>query len=277
MSCCEKDHALYRETAGVRDRLREAFPHAERIVAGYLHAELGRPMMELHGVEVDSLDAIPDDLQLLTVRGGLWNAVSYAYPRGADWELDPPYTPRFRIDALNHPRAFLHWTHSGSAPSSEVWCPVRLAGDRVVQIVERPVTRLVGKKERPPADPVTDAEMEAIRGIGPASRRGSCTYAFHYEMHGELWFFQKPVIKGAEVAEGCPVPPGMTTFTLEGGRYARISETRPNGGYDWAAPLYAFREMEKETGYRLDLSRLFFVEETDFGRQFVLYVPVMAG
>lgn len=133
---------------------------------------------------------------------------------------------------------------------------------------------LLGKEEAPPESVVTDADIQAFYDLDGNVGKGHCVFAFHYEIHGKLWHFQKPVIKGAEVADTTKVPAGLRAYTLEGGKYVRISETLPNGEFDWSLEWYAFKEMEQETGHQLDLSRLFIVEQMEYGGSFALYAPV---
>ncbi len=108
LSCNEKDHPLYQEVAGVRERLLRDFPHAERTVDGSIHSRPGWPMVDFIGVEVDQLDAVPEGLDIITIRGGWWNLVAHAYPRRGEFEIGAPaYRPRFQTSGLSHPRAFL--------------------------------------------------------------------------------------------------------------------------------------------------------------------------
>ena len=142
------------------------------------------------------------------------------------------------------------------------------------ELVERPACRLIGIEAALPEKAIAPADIQAFYNLEANPEKGSCTLAFRYEMHNDMAYFAKPVIKGAEVVEFSKVPDGMETFVLEGGKYAKITETLPNGELDWQAPWYALCEMEKETGYEPDLTRLFFVHQTGYGREFALYVPV---
>ena len=119
-----------------------------------------------------------------------------------------------------------------------------------------------------------DADIAVFYDLEANLEKGSCTFAFRYEMHNGLEYFVKPIIKGAEVVDFTAVPDGMEAFTLAGGKYARLTETLPNGELDWWAPYYALRDLEKDSGYQPDLSRLFFVRQTGCGRECALYVPV---
>lgn len=274
-TCSENDHPFYQDVTGLQEKLLEYFPHAERVMRGWIHAKPGWPMTEFTGVEVDALDVIPPELEIITIRGGYWNVVAYPYFRSGEFEIfSTPYRPRFEVDLLAHPRAFLELYYTGRGLYSEVYTPIRLMGERRVELVERPVTLLIGKEEAPPASVVTAADMRAFYDLDANVEKGRCVLAYHFELHRGQYYFQKPVIKGAEVADIARVPAGMQAFTLEGGRYVRLSETLPNGELDWSLGGYAFKEMEKETGYQLDLSRLFIVEQMEYGRAFALYVPV---
>ena len=147
-------------------------------------------------------------------------------------------------------------------------------GQRVVELVERPVCRLIGKEAAPPEKAIAPADIDAFYDLEANPEKGSYTLAFRYEMHDKMAYLTKPVIKGVEVADFGDVPEGMETFALEGGRYAKISETVPNGELDWVTPGWALFEMAKETGYEPDLDRLFYVRQMGYGRAFELYAPV---
>jgi hypothetical protein len=133
---------------------------------------------------------------------------------------------------------------------------------------------VIGKEEAPPESFVTGAEIRAFPDLEAILRKGSYVMAFRYEIHRKMWYFQKPVIKGVEAAPAATAPEGMRAYTLEGGKYAKITEVTPNGEFDWSAEWYAFKTMKEHDGYELDLSRLFIVRQLDYGRAFELYAPV---
>ena len=278
MTCCEKDHPLYKDDTGIREKLRAYFPHAERIIGTATHAEFGLPMTHIIGVEVDKLDIVPDELEVYTLRGGYWHLSSWRHfsgGGGGHYALEGlPFKAATSIDGANHPRAFIEYQYTGRGGLCETAVPMRKQGERRIELVEKDECLLVGKEEAPPDSTVTEADINVIYNLESSLEKGSFTAAFRYEMHRKLWFFKKPVIKGAEVADFDNVPEGMNTYTLEGGRYVRITETLPNGGYDWWTSGYAFGDMKDETGYEIDLSRLFFVRQTGYGRESELYVPV---
>lgn len=210
----------------------------------------------------------------MTLRGGYWHAVSYPYPAPGDFIFEAPYETTYIIDCLNHPRAFVGISDSGRGAYCEVWTPIRPMGQRVVELVERPVSRLIGKEAAPPEKVIAPEDIDTFYELEANPEKGSCTFAFRYEMHNKMGFFGKPIIKGFEVAEFDDVPDGLETFVLEGGRYAKITETVPNGELDWATPVWALFKMAEETGYQPDLERLFYVRQTGYGRAFELYVPI---
>lgn len=278
MTCCEKDHPLYRDDTGIREKLRAYFPLAERIIGTATHADFGLPMTHIIGVEVDDLDIIPDEFEVYTLRGGYWHLSSWRHFSGGEgrnhYELEGlPFKAATSVDSLNHPRAFIEYQYTGRGGLCETAVPMRKQGERRIKLVEKNECLLVGKDEAPPDSTVTEADINVIYNLESSLEKGSITAAFRYEMHGGL-LFKKPVIRGAEVADFDDVPAGMNTYTLEGGRYVKITETLPNGGYDWWTPNYAFRDMNSETGYEIDLSRLLIVRQTGYGREFELYVPV---
>ncbi len=270
----ETDYPLHKDVPNVQEKLRELFPSAARYVQASTHAMPDQPISEGYGVEVDKLDLIPAGVEIMTLRGGYWHVISYPYPVPSDYIFDLPYKTPYTIDKLNHPRAFLWIEYNGRGAYSEAYCPIRLMGKRVVELVERPACKLIGKEAAPPDKVIAPADIEAFYALEANPEKGSCTFAFRLEMHNTLEHFARPVIKGVEVLDFGDVPDGMETFTLEGGKYVKITETLPNGELDWWAPYYALREMEKETGYAPDLARLFFVHQTEYGRAFALYVPV---
>jgi len=270
----ETDYPLYKDVPSVQQKVRELFPSAGRYLTASVHAMPGQPISELYGVEVDKLDVIPESVEITTLRGGYWHAVSYPYPVPGDYIFAAPYETPYALDTINHPRAYVWIDYDGRGAYSEVYNPVRLTGRRVVEPVERPVCKLIGKEAAPPEKAIAPADIDAFYELEANPEKGSCTFAFRYEMHNKMGFFGKPVIKGVEVAEFGDVPEGMETFTLEGGRYVKVTETLPNGELDWITPGWALFAMADETGYEPDLERLFYVRQTGYGRAFELYVPV---
>ena len=57
----------------------------------FIHAMPGQPISEAYGVEVGKSDVIPEGLEMITLRGGLWRAVSYPCPVPGDYMFDVPY------------------------------------------------------------------------------------------------------------------------------------------------------------------------------------------
>jgi hypothetical protein len=157
---------------------------------------------------------------------------------------------------------------------SEFYTPIRLTSELKVEPIDRPVCFVVGKEEAPPDSYVTEADLAAFCDLEGNLTKGSYLYAFKLEPHNDQWFYQKPIVKGAEVAEGASAPEGLKLYTLPGGRYVRITETLPNGEFNWWSGGYAFSKMKAQTGYELDPSRLFFVRQLDYGREFEFYAPV---
>lgn len=274
----ETDYPLHVDVPNVREKLRELFPSAGRYITASTHAMPGQPLSERYGVEVDKLDVIPEGVEVMTLRGGYWHSVSYPYPVPGDYVFEAPYETQHAIDSVNHPREFVWMEYDGRGAYSEVYSPIRPMGHRVVELVERPICRLIGKEAAPPAKVIAPEDIDAFYDLEANPEKGSCTFAFRYEMHNKMAFFGKPVIKGVEVAAFdtlCDdVPEGMETFVLEGGHYAKITETVPNGELDWVTPVWALFKMAEETGHEPDLARLFYVRQTGYGRAFELYVPV---
>ncbi|MHB0876007.1 MAG: GyrI-like domain-containing protein, partial [Anaerolineae bacterium] len=94
----ETDFPLYKDVGNVEERLRRAFPNAERYVHAYTHSRPGQPACEKHGVELGPFDAIPDGMEEMTIRGGYWHACSYPYPVIPDYVLfDLPYESPHKI------------------------------------------------------------------------------------------------------------------------------------------------------------------------------------
>jgi predicted transcriptional regulator YdeE len=274
----ETDYPLYKDVPNINGKLRALFPSAGRYILASIHAMPGQPIFGEYGVEVDKLDVIPEGVEVMTLRGGYWHAVSYPYPVAGDFIFEAPYETPYAIDCLHHPRAWVEIIYDGRGPYTDVYSPIRRMGQRVVELVERPVSKLIGKEAALPEKVIAPEDIDTFYDLEANPEKGSCTFAFRFEMHNKMGFYAKPVIKGVEVAQFdtlCDdVPEGMETFTLEGGRYVKVTETVPNGEMDWTMPEWALFAMADETGYEPDLERLFYVRQTGYGRAFELYVPV---
>jgi hypothetical protein len=235
----ETDYPLYKGVPNINDKLRELFPSAGQYILASIHAMPGQPIFGEYGVEVDRLDVIPEGVEVMTIRGGYWHAVSYPYPVPGDFIFEAPYETPYSLDCLNHPRAWVEISYDGRGAYTDVYSPIRPMGRRVVELVERPICRLIGKEAAPPEKVIAPEDIDAFYELEANPEKGSCTFAFRYEMHNKMAFFGKPVIKGVEVAAFDDVPEGMETFVLEGGRYVKVTESVPNGELDWATPEWA--------------------------------------
>ncbi|HEY3284287.1 MAG TPA: GyrI-like domain-containing protein [Armatimonadota bacterium] len=278
LSCSEQDHPMYRDRAGLREKLLKHFPFAERIVGTSTHAELGVPMTHLLGVEVDKLNVIPEGLELHTLRGGYWNQTGYRHFTGGGglhYELSFSFPTATRAHDLNHPRAFIDYSYTERGGLTEVLVPVRRACKHTTELVELPDLRVLGRQQAPPDEVVTPAQMRALYHLEGNPKPGCYTAALRYERHGDYWFFAKPIVIGVEAGDPTLSLDGAREYTVSGGRYVRISEELPNGEFDWFAPGYAFGEMQRETGHKLDVSRQFVVRQKEYGRRFELYAPVV--
>jgi hypothetical protein len=194
----------------------------------------------------------------MTIQGGYWHTASYPYPAPADFVFGTPYRKAFDLDDCNHPREFIYLEYNGRGAYREVYVPVRIRGKVVIEPIEHPVWRLIGKEAAPPEKVVSEVDLEAFYHLPANPCSGSCTIAFRNEMHNKLEYFAPPVIKGIEVDDFTDVLAGLEAFTLTGGQYVRLSEMLPNGEQDWLLSYYALHDMAKETGWQPDLARLFF-------------------
>ncbi len=270
----EADFPLCEHVWDPAGKVRAAFPDAPRYYCASVHAKPGQPIHGKFGVDVDQTDVVPEGLRRMTIRGGYWHATGYAYPVSGEYEFEAHYEPARPLDCLNHPRDFVEVEYNGRGAYSEILVPVRVPGQRLVELVEVPVWRLIGKQVRLPEVAITDDDICALWDMPGNLRPGGHTTAFRQEPQGTQAHFAGPVISGADAETAAEVPEGLERFELPGGRYVRLSEDTPNGELDWWTPAYAFQDMKTEIGAELDLSRHFVVQASERGRRFVLYVPV---
>jgi predicted transcriptional regulator YdeE len=270
----EPDYGPYRPPQE-QELLRRRFPDEPWWILSNVHARPGQPIYWKHGLELDDLEPVPDGLEEMNVRGGYWHVISYPYPAPADWVFEVPYRTRdMDVDCLAHPRDFNEYVYNARGRYTEIWAPVRIMGRLAYEVVERPRTTLLGKQAGPTTT-VGDADLPVFYNHPANSNPGSCIVAFRFEEHNGKSFFAPPIARGMAVDGPVGVPEGLEMLDLPAGRYVKVTEAVPNGELGWRVEGFVGGEVEKQTGHKPDLSRQIIVEQSGFGRQHAVFVPVI--
>jgi len=130
----EHDYPLYRDLPfNPKDRLIEAFPHADKIIELDTHAIFGKPIRHDWGVAVDELTTVPEDIGRIELKGGYWLLEGRKHFNGGwcEYPFGRPMNFRMDVDDAHHPRAWLVFQYVGARGGyTELGNPANFTGKK---------------------------------------------------------------------------------------------------------------------------------------------------
>ncbi len=273
----ENDHPLHNEYAfGLSSKLKELFPYADKHINTSIHAFFGKPMQCMNGVEIDDLTPIPDGVETYELRGGYWHVEGRRHFNGGScgWNFDSFYDSLLTRDTLAHPRAFNEYEYRARGGYSEIVAPVRVRGEQTFELVELVPQTVIGILEAPPHSVVTDAEKLAFYDLQANSDRGSYMIGYTLTKANNMLFYDKPLVKGVLANMDAVIPDGCQPYTLQGGRFMKITESLPLGEPGWEIEWVNSPDFGIKTGHEPDFSRQFIIRQYGYGSSYEFYVPV---
>jgi len=259
------------------DKYREISPYATYKLGVPIHAIFGKPIQFIGGVVIDDTISVPDYAEIIPIKGGYWNFEHFDHFTGDyyNWTFDMPYKSIKEMN-LNHPRAFLEFHYYCRGGYCTTGGPTRIVGKKTFEVVNLDPKVVFGKMEAPPESIVTDNDINDFYNEKSNSVQGSCAIGFTYTFdYPNSPHFDKPIVKGFFPKEGSVLPNDYSRLRLDGGRFVKITEDIFNGEPGWEIEGYMHgKEVEKETGLKVDHSRQAIVIQYDYGKFYEIYVPV---
>ena len=282
----EEDHPDWFDNTSIEKRLREILKKPGTVNFGYsLHQYYGKPMRFSSFVIADDTLEIPEDFMRRTIKGGLWRINSNRHFNGGAeiWEMKEPRKLPFEKQklCLDHPRVFATCSYKARGGYDETWIPFRMQGKYVFETVELPPLKVFAKTEDPlNGRTVPDEELRTYYSLRGNANPGTLIVGYKPAFfNNKIMLYAEPLIKG--VIAGETVPDGFETYTLEGGRFVKITEVNPDGSLylrgepGWDAEFINFPDKEApEIKGNTDFSRTFRMLQTGYGKYYELYVPL---
>lgn len=258
-------------------RIKEAFPHADRLYGICTHSFFGKPMRHGCFYMYDDLEDVPEHISKCDFPGGRWLIESYHHFNGGvcDYPFGRPMNFKTKVDDMHHPGPWIDINYLGARGGYiELGNPAMIKGRRIYETVGLTPRRIAGKLEAPPDSIVTDDEKNAFYTLPDNAEKGSYYIGYTITVpDGKGMYFNRPLIKGIATAEGAAVPEGLSEFILEGGRYLRVTEDILNGEPGWE--IEYFEDTAKEAGCTADEKRQFIIKQNNYGKSYEFFIPIL--
>lgn len=274
----ESDYSLFKDHPfNEIEEITKLFPLADKLVRVWIHSRFGKPLFGFEGVIVDDYTVLPDDIEFYEMKGGYWRSLGYRHFNGgtADWDstFNVKLDSKVTFDDCQHPRGFNEYVYNARGGYVEIGIPARVVGNYTYEVVELPTQHVIGKLEAPPESIVTEEDKELFYTLPENIEKGSYMIGFTVvQVSNGNVYYDKPLIKGVLANADTPFPDNLSELKLESGKYVKITEDIPNGELGWECG-FLLESMEKETGYKPDMTRQFIIKQNDFGKSYELYVP----
>lgn len=275
----ESDYPLYKDRSFKEDEeILKLFPLSDKFLRVWIHSLFGKPLYCFEGVAIDDYTVVPNGVEAYEMKGGYWKCLGYRHFNGGSIDWESAYN--VKIDSKlplidnQHPRGFNEYVYNARGGYVEIGIPMRITGKHTFEVIELPPQRVIGKLEAPPESIITNDEEKRFYTLPENVDKGSCIIAYtSVQTSNECVYFDKPLIKGVLVNADAPVSDNLTEFKLEGGKYVKITEDILNGKLGWECG-FLYESMERETGYKLDMTGQFIIKQNNFGNSYEFYVPI---
>lgn len=273
MNFVETDYPLHTDT---HIDLKPLFPYADKFVCCDIHSIFGKPHRFIDAVFIDDYTVIPEGIETFELKGGYWRLEGRCHFNGetSNFPFDVPLNSKVNVFDCQHPRAFIDMKYVSRGGYNEIGIPARMNGDRVYEAVELKPQRVIGKLEAPPQNIVTDKEMQSLYTLDVNNDKGSYVIGYTMKIVNDTLYHDKPLVKGVFADDNTVIPDRYECFTLDSGRYMKVTESLPNGEPGWEIE-FVKGDFEKESGFKPDLSKQIIIHQCDYGKYYEMYVPVL--